>query len=109
MEIKVDVGADTYNTLEKIAKIKEQNLDITFADMLSLGARVYLNSLEKKEDKVTKALLTNAVNNNKILSEILHIIFDKDKSDLGAYDADTALELIRRMTKDYIDEVVDAS
>jgi len=109
MEIKVDVGADTYNTLEQISKIKEQNLDVTFADMLSLGARVYLNSLEKKEDKVTKALLTNAVNNNKILSEILHIIFDKDKSDLGVYDADTALELIRRMTKDYIDEVVDAS
>lgn len=109
MEIKVDVGADTYSTLEKISKIKEQNLDVTFADMLSLGARVYLNSLEKKEDRVTKALLTNAVNNNKILSEILHIIFDKDKSDLGVYDADTALELIRRMTKDYIDEVVDAS
>lgn len=109
MEIKVDVGADTYNTLEHISKIKEQNLDVTFADMLSLGARVYLNSLEKKEDKVTKVLLTNAVNNNKILSEILHIIFDKVKSDLGVYDADTALELIRRMTKDYIDEVVDAS
>lgn len=108
MEIKVDVGADTYNTLEQISNIKEQNLDITFADMLSLGARVYLNSLEKKEDRVTKALLTYAVNNNKILAEILHITFDKNKSALGVYDADTAIELIRRMTRDYIDEVVDA-
>lgn len=109
MEIKVDIGADTYNMLDKIAKIKEQKLDVTFAEMLSLGARVYLNSLEKEEDKVTKILLTNAVNNNKILAEVLHIIFDKDKSELGVYDADTALELIRRMTKDYIDEVVGAS
>jgi len=108
MEIKVDIGADTYNMLDKIAKIKEQNLDVIFAEMLSLGARVYLNSLEKEEDNVTKILLTNAVNNNKILSEVLHIIFDKDKSELGVYDADTALELIKRMTKDYIDEVVGA-
>tara|TARA_Y100001968_G_C19440600_1_gene762307 strand:+ start:2331 stop:2660 length:330 start_codon:yes stop_codon:yes gene_type:complete len=109
MEIKVDVGVDTYNVLEKISKIKEQNLDVTFAEMLSLGARLYLNSLEKKEDKVTKVLLTSAVNNNKILSEILHIIFDKNKSELGVYDADTALGLIRRMTKDYIDEVIGGS
>ena len=55
MEIKVDVGVDTYNVLEKISKIKEQNLDVTFAEMLSLGARLYLNSLEKKEDKVYKS------------------------------------------------------
>lgn len=106
MEIKVDVGADTYHTLEKIADIKGQNLDVTFSDMLSFGARVYLSSLEKKEDHIIKVLLTLAVNNNKILCELLHIIFDKDKSDLGVYDADTAIELIRRMTVDYIDEVV---
>lgn len=107
MEIKVDIGADTYDYLDKIAKIKEQNLDVTFAEMLSLGAKVYLSSLEKKADKTTRELLINTCENNKILTEILHIIFDKNKSDLGVYDAETALNLIRRMSIEHIESVIE--
>ena len=107
MEVKVDIGADIYNALEKIASMKEQKLDVTLAEMLSLGAKVYLNSVEKKVDRTTRALLINTRENNRILVEILHIIFDKDKSDLGVYDAETALDLINRMTMDYIENVVE--
>ena len=106
MEITIDTGADTYSSLEKISEIKEQSFEITCAEMLSLGSRIFMSSLDKKEDKSTQLLLANVISNNKILSEILHIVFDKDKSNLGVYDAETALELIRRMAHDFAESTV---
>ncbi|HAT1722220.1 TPA: hypothetical protein I8Y83_002775 [Legionella pneumophila] len=97
MEITIDVGADTLHSLNKIAKTNNTELNITAAEMLSFGARIYLQSLEKKTDESTQLLLENSVRSIQIITEILYSVYNKDLSKIGAYDAETALALIERM------------
>ncbi|MBN9231307.1 MAG: hypothetical protein J0I93_10700 [Legionella sp.] len=101
MEIKVDLGEDTIDSLNKIAKIKDCNFSVAAAEMISYGARIFIQSLEPKDDPTTMLLLENAVRANEILTELLHICYDKDKSKIGAYDSETALALIDRIASSF--------
>lgn len=103
MEITVDIGADVHDALQRISEINKKNIDVTAAEMMSLGARIFLSSLEKKEDKAMKILLENSLKSNEILTELLHILFNRDKSKLGVYDSDTALMLIEKMVEKFMD------
>ncbi|WP_082891540.1 hypothetical protein [Legionella bozemanae] len=80
-----------------MAKTNNTELNITAAEMLSFGARIYLQSLEKKTDESTQLLLENSVRSIQIITEILYSVYNKDLSKIGAYDAETALALIERM------------
>lgn len=97
MEVKVDLGEDTIESLNKISKIKNCDFTVAAAEMISFGARIFIQSLEPKEDPTTMLLLENSVRSNEILTELLHISYDKDKSKIGAYDSDTAIALIDRI------------
>ncbi|HAT8325088.1 TPA: hypothetical protein GDD11_03965 [Legionella pneumophila] len=97
MEVTIDIGADTLHSLNKIAQINNTELNITAAEMLSFGARIYLQSLEKKTDDSTTLLLENSVRSIQIITEILYSVYNKDLSKIGAYDAETALTIIDRM------------
>lgn len=97
MEITIDIGADTLHSLNKIAKINGKELNVTAAEMLSFGARIYLQSLENKTDESTQLLLENSVRSIQIITEILYSVYNKDLSKIGAYDAETALAMIERM------------
>lgn len=101
MEVKIDLGEDTIDSLNRISKIKNCDLTIAAAEMISFGARIFIQSLEPKEDNFTKFLLENSVRSNEILTELLHISYDKDKSKIGAYDADTALAVIERIVLNF--------
>ncbi|WP_082891541.1 hypothetical protein [Legionella bozemanae] len=80
-----------------MAKTNNTELNITAAEMLSFGARIYLQSLEKKTDESTQLLLENSVRSIQIITEILYSVYNKDLSKMGAYDAETALAMIERM------------
>lgn len=97
MELRIDIGEDIYEDLETASKMEGKNLNAMASAMLALGVKVFLNSKENKVDLVTSQLLKNSIRSNEILTEILHIIFDKDKSNLGVYDAETAIALIDRI------------
>ncbi len=97
MEITIDIGADTLHSLNKIAKMNNNELNVTAAEMLSFGARIYLQSLENKTDESTQLLLENSVRSIQIITEILYSVYNKDLSKMGAYDAETALAMIERM------------
>ncbi|HCX3372248.1 hypothetical protein SC480_12095 [Legionella pneumophila serogroup 2] len=97
MEVTIDIGADTLHSLNKIAKMNQNELNVTAAEMLSFGARIYLQSLEKKTDEATKLLLENSVRSVQIITEILYSVYKKDLSKIGAYDAETTLAMIERM------------
>lgn len=101
MEIKVDLGEDTIESLNKISKIKGCELTVAAAEMISLGARIFIQSLDPKEDPTTMLLLENSVRTNEILTELLHISYDKEKSKIGAYDAETALAFIDRIVSSF--------
>tara|TARA_Y100000815_G_C13015481_1_gene377205 strand:+ start:197 stop:517 length:321 start_codon:yes stop_codon:yes gene_type:complete len=103
VELTVDIGQDVYDDLETAAKLEGKNLKYMASAMLSLGVKVFLNSKEDKTDPATNILLKNSVRSNEILTELLHIVFDKDKSNLGVYDADTALALIERVANKFME------
>ncbi|QIN30658.1 hypothetical protein [Legionella longbeachae] len=97
MEITIDIGADTRHSLNKIAEMNSTELNVTAAEMLSFGARIYLQSLEKKTDESTQLLLENSVRSVQIITEVLYSVYNKELSKIGAYDAETALAMIERM------------
>ena len=102
MELTVDIGSNVYEDLETASKIEGKSLESTASAMLALGVKIFLSSDKNKIDSTTSLLLENSAKTNEILTEILYTVFDKDKSKLGVYDAETALALIDRMIKKYM-------
>ncbi len=105
MEITIDIGADTLHSLNKIAEMNSTELNVTAAEMLSFGARIYLQSLEKKTDESTQLLLENSVRSVQIITEVLYNVYNKELSKIGAYDAETALAMIERMLPNLLKSV----
>ena len=105
MEVKVDIGVDTHALMKKISRINQESVDIIASEALSLGAKILYSSLKKKEkedsdpDKLLKNILSVSMQNNEIASEILSMVFDKDKSKLGAFDVETVLKMSEKIAK----------
>ncbi len=102
MEITLDIGEDLYELIKDISENDDKKMSITATKMLSDGARMHLASQEGGEDKITKILLENTLKSKEILVEVLAMVFDKNKSNIGAYDSETTLSIIDRMVDSYI-------
>lgn len=105
MEMIMDIGKDTINSLSKIAEIEKKPLDVVALEMMSLGARVYYAS--RKEDKkndidMLRNILKTALVNHELLSEILTIVFNKERSKLKAYDSDSAIIMAEQLAEKYL-------
>ena len=102
MEITLDIGEDLHDLIQSISDDKGKKMTVVATEMLSIGARVFVFSQEESEDKITKALLENTLKSKEILIEVLSMVFDKNKSKIGAYDSETTLSIIDRMVDSYI-------
>jgi len=102
MEITLDIGEDLHELIKSISDEKDKKMTIIAAEMLSIGARVFVSSQEDGEDKVTRTLLENTLKSKEILIEVLSMVFDKNKSKIGAYDSETTLSIIDRMVDSYL-------
>lgn len=107
MEIILDAGKEIIHGLEEVARRDNKPLDVVALEMLSLGLRVHQASLEKSsgqdnEIDMYRNILKTTLINNEISSEILAIIFNKERSRLGAYDVDTALKMAKHNAEKYI-------
>jgi len=111
MEMTVDIGKDVHFDLLKLAKSEDKPLDVMAIEMLSLGVRVHQASLNKDasfnenaltdEDKL-RNILKMTLQNQQLISEVLGMVFDKDRSKMGAYDLDTALVFSEKMAENKI-------
>ena len=101
MEITLDIGEDLYDLIESVSAEKDKKMSVIAAEMLSTGARIFASSEEGSEDKLTKDLLENTLKSKEILVEVLSMVFDKSKSKIGAYDAETTISIIDRMVDSY--------
>lgn len=106
MELTLDIGSDIHDLLLDLTQKKGKKLEVIAAEMLSLGARITAQSEEQSIDKVSQLLLKNTCQSNEILMELLHHVFQKEKSKLNAFDADTALSMIERSTNILIKRVL---
>lgn len=106
MELTLDIGSDVYNDLEDAASKEGKKVDVMASSMLSLGLRVYSSSNDDTIDPNTALLLKNSIKSNEILTEVLYTIFDKNKSNLGVYDPETAIALIDRLVNKIMERAV---
>lgn len=105
MEMILDAGKDTIDSLSKIAKIEDKPIDVIALEMMSLGARIYHASKEKnKENDINmhRNILKTALVNHELLSEILTIIFNKERSKLKAYDSESAIRMAEQLAEQYL-------
>ena len=102
MEVTLDLGKDSLVELNKIAQEEKKEFDVVALEMISLGTRVRRASKESKQDKQTLMLLKNTINTNELLKEVLTLVFDKDRSRLMAYDAETAIRMVDQFTSKYM-------
>lgn len=101
----LDAGKDTINSLAEIAKIEDKPLDVIALEMMSLGARVYHASREespKNDMDIHRNILKTALVNHELLSEILTIVFNKERSKLKAYDSESAIRMAEQLAEKYL-------
>lgn len=105
MEMILDAGKDTINSLSKIAKMEDKPIDVVALEMMSLGARVYHASKEespKNDIDMHRNILKTALVNQELLTEILTIVFSKERSKLKAYDSESAIKMAEQLAEQYI-------
>jgi hypothetical protein len=105
MEMILDAGKDTIESLSKIAKIEDKPLDVVALEMMSLGARVYHASKEKTQENdinMLRNILKTALVNHELLAEIVTIVFNKERSKLKAYDSESAIKIAEQLAEQYL-------
>lgn len=105
MEMILDAGKDTIDSLSKIARIEEKPIDVIALEMMSLGVRVYQASKKndsKNDIDMLKNILKTGLVNHELLSEILSIVFNKERSKLKAYDSESAIRMAEQLAEKYL-------
>ncbi|WP_419421608.1 hypothetical protein ACNVED_17090 (plasmid) [Legionella sp. D16C41] len=106
MEMILYMGRDIVHSLEEIAAREDKKTDIVALEMIAMGIRLYKASQLKNEDNndidMIRNILKSSLINQELLSEILSIIFNKERSRLGAYDAETAIKMADKLSEKYI-------
>ncbi|QDP73734.1 hypothetical protein FOG18_13835 (plasmid) [Legionella israelensis] len=106
MEMILDMGRDIVHSLEEIAAKEGKKTDIVALEMIAMGIRLYKASKEKSEEindiDMVRNILKTSLANQELLGEILSIIFNKERSRLGAYDAETAIKMADKLSEKYI-------
>ena len=101
----LDAGKDTINSLAKIAAIEDKPLDVIALEMMALGTRIYHASKEehpKNDIDMHRNILKTALVNQELLSEILTIVFNKERSKLKAYDSESAIKMAEQLAEKYL-------
>ena len=100
--MKLDMGVNVYEELEKHAKSSSKSTASFALDMLDLGLRVHKSSLEKSDDVVVDDSVKYAIETNEVVKEIIRCVFDKTKTTGKFFDADTLITMIENKTSAYL-------
>lgn len=102
----LDMGRDIVHSLEEIAVKEAKNVDVIALEMIAMGIRVYKASQQQNNESndidMFRNVLKTTLTNQELLSEILSMIFNKDRSRLGAFDAETAIKMADKLSEKYI-------
>ncbi len=101
--MKLDIGANVYEELEKHAKSSSKSTANFALDMLDLGLRVHKSSLDKSSDDLAvDDSVKYAIETNEVVKEIIRCVFDKTKTTGKFFDADTLITMIENKTSAYL-------
>ncbi len=107
MEMILDAGKDIIEALNKVAIDEKKQVDIVALEMISLGLRVCEASKNKEKNTendidMHRNILKTTLINNELSAEILSIIFNKERSRIGAYDSESAIKMAEQLAEKYL-------
>ena len=100
MEIKLDIGKNTFEDLSKYAKKEDKDIDNFAIDMIDLGLRVHKSSADKAVEIDEKERLL--LENNTIIKEVIRCVFEKTKINQKVFDSETLITLIENNTEAFL-------
>ena len=100
MEIKLDIGKNTFEDLTKYAKADDKAVDHFAIDMIDLGLRVHKSSADKAVEIDEKERLL--LENNALIKEMIRCVFEKTKISQKVFDAETLVTLIENNTEAFL-------
>jgi hypothetical protein len=108
MEISIDVGKHVVDEIQNIAQSENKDFDVISSKILELGLRVYQSSKSEDNDKKHDPLLVNIfrknAESNLLIKEIIGHIFDKNRSNIKAYDHSSVIHAIEKTVHFYMQE-----
>lgn len=108
MEISIDVGKHVVDEINNIAQSESKDFDIISSKIFEFGLRVYqsskTNDNEKSEDPLLSNIFRKSAESNLLIKEIIGHIFDKDRSNIKAYDHISAIRAIEKTVHFHMQE-----
>ena len=108
MEISIDVGRHVIDEIQNIAHIENKEIEVISSKILELGLRVYQSTKSEDNDQKPDPLLVNifrkSAESNLLIKEVIGHIFDKNRSNIKAYDHLSAIHAIEKTVHFYMQE-----
>ena len=104
MEIKLDIGRNTFNQITRNAESESLPFEDFAINMLEFGLKVFEASQNKEEDSAVHIdpILQMQLESNHLLKEVTRCIFDKNKIKEKAFDAEALIALIESHANGYL-------
>lgn len=108
MEISIDVGKHVIDEIQNIAHIENKDIEVISSKIFELGLRVYQSTKSEDNDNKPDPLMANifrkCAESNLLIKEIIGHIFDKNRSNIKAYDHLSATHAIEKTVHFYMQE-----
>ncbi len=107
MEISIDIGKHVVDEMQNIALSENKDFDIISSKILELGLRVYQSSKDdndKNKDPLLINIFRKSAESNLLIKEIIGHIFDKNRSNIKAYDHSSAIHAIEKTVHFHMQE-----
>ena len=107
MEISIDIGKNVVDEMQNIALSENKDFDIISSKILELGLRVYQSSQDdndKNKDPLLINIFRKSAESNLLIKEIIGHIFDKNRSNIKAYDHSSAIHAIEKTVHFHMQE-----
>jgi hypothetical protein len=107
VEISIDIGKNVVDEMQNIALSENKDFDIISSKILELGLRVYQSSQDdndKNKDPLLINIFRKSAESNLLIKEIIGHIFDKNRSNIKAYDHSSAIHAIEKTVHFHMQE-----
>ncbi|WP_203249993.1 hypothetical protein [Cysteiniphilum marinum] len=103
MEITIDIGKHTYQDLAKYAASEDKEIDVFASEILDLGLRIYkANQSSSEEDTAIDEKERLLIENNRIVKEVMRCVFEKTKTSMRVFDANTLVTMVENETDAFL-------
>lgn len=103
MEITIDIGEHTYQDLAKYAASGEKKISVFASEILDYGLRIHIaNQLSSEDGTAIDEKERLLIENNRIVKEVMRCVFEKTKTSMRVFDANTLVTMVENETDAFL-------